>query len=107
MLIFYFRLNRALGKVLESQRTISQYKSERQELIPKLNEAKRSEHTWKTTIEDQRQEYSEARERCTLEEEVIKKLDHKVDSLKDITQASYDQVNCIEDKFWLNMDYTF
>ena len=61
-------------------------------MIPKLHEARKSEQTWKNTIEEQRQEYNEARDRCSQEEEKIKSLDQKVEDLKEKNEISFGQV---------------
>jgi len=78
--------------VIDTEEAIEAFKSERLAVIPKLHEARKSEQTWKSTIEDQRQEYSEARERCSQEEEIIKSLDQKVEDLKEKSEIAFGQV---------------
>ena len=77
---------------MDTEEAIHDFMKERSIVIPKLQEARKSEQTWKSTIEEQRHEYSEARDRCSQEEEVIKDLDQKVDDLKEKSEMSFGKV---------------
>lgn len=87
-----FRLKKALWKVSSSDVSINKLKSDRDLILPMLQDAKKSEHSWKSVIEDQRREYNAAKERCNKEEEHIKTLDVQVDNLRTKTEMSFKKV---------------
>ena len=72
--------------------TLDSFKTDRSKVIPKLHDARKAEQSWKTIIEEQRLEYSEARDRCGQEEDIIKHLDSKVEYLREKTQVNFGQV---------------
>ena len=64
-----------------------------QDLFPQLEACKELERSWKKHVEDERREYAEAKERCTIEEENIENLEAELEVLRTDTKVAFGQVN--------------
>nr|XP_018667303.2 dynein heavy chain domain-containing protein 1-like [Ciona intestinalis] len=87
------RYEKALRKVNQADDSLLQSKDSREQLLPKLEFAREHERSWKKHVEDERQEYTEARQRCSIEEDNIAMLEAELEQLRRDSQAAFDKVN--------------
>ncbi|XP_076800448.1 dynein heavy chain domain-containing protein 1-like [Clavelina lepadiformis] len=87
------RYEQALRKIREAENSLRDFRDDREGLIQHLEDARQTERSWKQHVEAERQEYAEARERCTIEEENIETLEAELDLLKQETDVAFDAVN--------------
>jgi len=53
-------------------------RQQRDLLLPLLEDARECERSWQRHVDEERQEYAEAQERCAAEEENIEKLENEL-----------------------------
>ncbi|XP_076466624.1 dynein heavy chain domain-containing protein 1-like isoform X2 [Babylonia areolata] len=87
------KYEQALGKINEAFGSISDFRREVSDLTPRHKSATDNVHSLVEFVEQQKQDYIQALDKCKVQEEKIAELQGPLDKLRKSAQSEFDKVN--------------